>query len=94
VTLAVHPWFGCVVSIVRAHGTDVVRVERDGCQGLRNLPLEWTGLQPRPKPLSIAAEPVRLCPRRARLLSLWVSTRVTRAQSEAGDMGRIYGSME
>ena len=73
--LAVHPRFGEEVSVVALYGRSGVWAETlDGT--LRLFPLTWTSLHPRPGPLEVDGQTVRLSPEALRALSAWVGVRV------------------
>ncbi len=80
ITLAVHPWFGQSVHVLRGYGRDAVWVERDDGE-LRIVPIAWTSLHPRAPWRRRDGREVRLAPAAAISLARWVSAR---RQPEAG----------
>lgn len=75
ITLRVHPLFGQPILVLRRYGPDAVWAElQDG--RLTILPIQWTSLRPRPKPLRYQGRPVRLAPEAVRALAGWVTARL------------------
>lgn len=56
-----HPWFNEAVHVLRHYGPDAVWVEREDGR-CTILPVAWTSLQPRAKPLKQGGRLVRLSP--------------------------------
>lgn len=74
ITLRVHPYFGQPIFILR-RGSEAVWVElQDGRCTI--LPVEWTSLHPRPRPLKHRGRSVRLAPESLQALSRWVTARL------------------
>jgi hypothetical protein len=58
------------------------------------LPFAWTDREPRPDPLELAGEPVRLAPQALLSLSRWLGARVDRRKldrADREDQKRIHG---
>jgi hypothetical protein len=89
ITLGVHPWFGQEVVVLGPFGEGIWGELPDGrtCY----LPLSWTDWRPRPDPLALRGQPVRLAPEALRSLAAWIRGRaevrkVDTAESRKLDM--------
>ena len=79
VTLAVHPWHGEVVEVLRSHGSSGVWIER--ANGERRLvPESWTSLVPRVPCQLPEGRTIRIGPESALELARWVSARLDQAK--------------
>ena len=79
-SLAVHPWQGETVRILRASIDGPVWIEREAEEGegaadIRIVPRSWTALVPRTGPLQVDGQPVRLAPEALRELELFIVAR-------------------
>ena len=81
-SLAVHPWHGEDVRIVRDCSVGTVWIERelekDGAVGeVRIVPRTWTSLVPRAAPLLVDGKPVRLDPEAVLELARWIAAQAS-----------------
>jgi len=70
--------------VIAAYGRSAVWVEMSDGK-LRLLPLAWTSLHPRPDPLAVGENAVRLAPGALRVLSAWVSARIDDQKLDTAD---------
>lgn len=81
ITLAVHPWYGEAVEVLRTHGSDGVFVERANGEQ-RAVPESWTSLVPRVPCQLSDGQTIRLAPESALDLARWVAARLDDAKEE------------
>ena len=74
ITLAVHPWWGESVSVLRIYGRSAVWVEREDGD-VRIVPISWTALVPRLDVAGTDGRKGRLSPGAALALSRWIEAR-------------------
>jgi hypothetical protein len=81
ITLAVHPWCGETVTVLRGYGLGKLWVERPNGE-LRIVPASWTALHPRSEVPVMCGREVRLSTDGVRELARWVRARRVRAGRE------------
>ena len=83
IDLRVHPWYGQCATVLGRHGQGLRAELPDGrtCY----LPLAWTDQRPRPSPLELNGQAVRLAPEALRSLAEWVHTRADRQKLDVAD---------
>ncbi len=81
ITLAVHPWYGEAVEVLRSYGSDGVFVERANGER-RAVPESWTSLVPRVPCQLSDGQTIRLAPESALDLARWVAARLDDAKEE------------
>jgi hypothetical protein len=74
ITLGIHPWCGREIVVLGSFG-DRVRAELPDGRACY-LPLSWTDSRPRPEPLALHGQPVRLAPEALVSLTAWVRRRI------------------
>lgn len=74
ITLAVHPWHGETVGVVRIYGSHAVCVERE-TGARRIIPASWTSLVPQVRYLTSDGKAVRIGPQAAHQLAHWIAAR-------------------
>ena len=81
ITLAVHPWHGEAVEVLRHHGSSVVCIRRDNGER-RLVPESWTSLVPRVLLQLSDGRTIRIGPETALELTRWVAARPGQAKEE------------
>jgi len=81
INLAVHPWCGETVVVLRGYGRDGLWVERENGE-LRIVPASWTALRPRPEVCVMRGREARLSTEGVRELARWVRARLGRSRRE------------
>jgi len=84
ITLEVHPWFGREALVLGSRGDDAVWAELPDGRTC-HLPIAWTDHRPRPAPLGLSGQPVRLDPTGALQLARWIAARRDRRKLDSPD---------